>query len=639
MKPYKISVPVMSSNLSKENKIKTLEELRRVGAERVFVAFSAYHTNTDTRRAVLSDLKDKIDFFKSYGYEVGVWLWSSMVLDENGFQHKVNSAGVEHSIWTCHADENFLRLVAEYAREIAKLSPDLIMYDDDLKYSRDETGLHGCFCRWHRELLRQMYGEKYDLDDVAKKAYGDSVTEERQIWHDVMGRGLENYAATVRRAVDEVNPDIRIGFCGNLSGYGVEGTDIKKLSRIFAGNTKPYARTIGAPYWDWYKDYPRKLSEVLEVERHQAKIFEDSGIETMCEGDVYPRPRTAACASYLEIFDTVLMANGGHDGILKYVLDYYSPADYEKGYVDAHVKNLPVYEKIRKHFSDKKAVGVRVFSSDRVFSETHEKYAFGDDRYEYTHSLLSTQAGRVLSQLSIPTTYDEIGVTTAAFGEYARFLEDKDFDRGIITDLAGAMALTERGIDVGLLSVGDKTAVTGEYFGNGYYNPILDKKGYYRVSVKENARILSHYTTRFPRYAGELDEMAEEKIPAAYLYENSDGKRFMVLTFVATLAEAGFRSYLKSQQIADAVKWLGGQDLPAVCMKNPDLYIMCKADGDALSVGLWNLCPDEIAVPVLDLADKYSSAEYVNCSGELCENKATLSSLGAYGFCGVILKK
>lgn len=639
MKPYKISVPVMCSNLSEENKIKTLSELRRVGAERAFVAISAYHTNEETRKAVLADLKDKIDFFKGQGYEVGVWLWSSMVLDENNFQRKVNSDGVEHSMWTCHADEDFLRLAADFASEIAKLSPDLIMYDDDFKYSRDRTGLHGCFCKWHRGLLAQMYGDKYDLDDIASKAYGDSVTEERRIWHEVMAKGLENYASAVRQAVDKVDPRIRIGFCGNLSGYGQEGTDVGRLSHIFAGSTKPYVRTIGAPYWDWYAEYPKKLSEVLEVERHQTKILENSGIETMCEGDVYPRPRTAASAAYLEIFDTAMMANGGHDGILKYVLDYYSPADYETGYVDAHVKNLPIYEKIREHFSEKKAVGVRVFSSERVFRETHEKYAFGADKYEYTHNMLSTQAGRVLSQLSIPTTYEDEGVTTAAFGEYARFLDERDMERGIIIDLAGAMALEERGIDVGLKSVGDAVSITGEYFGNGYYNPILDKKGYYRISLKDGARALSHYTTRFARFAGELEMMSEEKIPAAYLYENDRGNRFLVLTFVATQAEAGFRSYLKSQQIAAAVEWLGGQKLPAVCMKNPDLYMMCKAEGDTLCVGLWNLCPDRIDNPVIELAEKYSDAEYINCKGKLCGDRVTLSPLGAYEFCGIILKK
>lgn len=640
MKPYKISVPVMCANISEDNRPKTLDELKRCGARRVFVAISAYHTNKETRSLVLSDLKDKIDLFKSHGYEVGVWLWSSLVQDENSFQRKVNSKGEEHSTWVCHADEGLLTLAADLARDIARLGPDLIMYDDDFKYSRDTTGLHGCFCKWHRKLLRDMYGDSRTLDEVAKGACADAYSEDRKIWYSVMGKGLENYAAAMRRAVDEIDPKIRMGFCANLSGYGIEGTDVKRLSRIFAGDTEPYVRTIGAPYWDWYSEYPRKLAEVFEVERHQAKILEGSGIEMMCEGDVYPRPRSASSAAYLELFDTVMMANGGHDGILKYVLDYYSPADYETGYVDAHVKNTPVYEKIREHFSEKKAVGVRVFSSDRIFAETNEKFAFGTDKYEYTHGLVSTQAGRILSQLSIPTTYEDKGVATAAFGEYARFLDEKDKVDGILTDLAGALALKERGIDVGLCEVGEKLRIAGEDFGDGYYHPILDKDGYYRVSVDSRAKILSYYTTRFSRFCGDLENMGEnEKVPAAYLYENADGQRFCVLTFVAVAVSAGFRSYLKSEQLANALEWLSGKRLPAKCMKNPDLYMLCKQDGDELCIGLWNLSPDAITAPVVKLAEKYSVAECISCTGDLVGNTLTLSPLAAFSFCGVVLKK
>ena len=91
MNEYKISVPIMCANITEENKPKTLKELRRCGAERVFIAISAYFTDKDIRRRVLADLKDKIEFFKRNGYEVGVWLWSSVVRDENSFQRKVNS--------------------------------------------------------------------------------------------------------------------------------------------------------------------------------------------------------------------------------------------------------------------------------------------------------------------------------------------------------------------------------------------------------------------------------------------------------------------------------------------------------------------------------------------------------------------
>ena len=122
MKEYKISVPVMSANIGEENKIKTLQELERLGANRVFIAVSAYHTDEEIRRSVLDDLKEKIDFFKANGYETGVWLWSSVVKEENDLQKKVNSHGNAHKVWTCHADEEFLKIVSEFAKDKTILS-------------------------------------------------------------------------------------------------------------------------------------------------------------------------------------------------------------------------------------------------------------------------------------------------------------------------------------------------------------------------------------------------------------------------------------------------------------------------------------------------------------------------------------
>lgn len=635
MKEYKISVPVKCANIGEENKFKTLHELERLGASRVFIATSAYHTDSEVRKAVLDDLGDKINFFKSHGYGVGVWLWSSIVKDKNEFQKKVNSRGVTHKKWTCHADGDFLKLAAEFARDIARLSPDLIMYDDDFKYSRDENGLHGCFCPWHRKLLRDMYGEEYSLDEIAQRACEEPEGEERRIWYSVMGRGLENYAYAIRRAVDGVDPSIRVGFCANLSGYGVEGTDARRLSYIFAGSTKPFLRTIGAPYWDWYEDYPMKLSEVIELERHQAKLLENSGIEIMSEGDVFPRPRIAVSAAYLEIFDMAMLANGGHDGILKYAIDYYAPADYETGYVDAHEKNKPLYRMIKEHFSEKKAVGVQVLSGDRVFRETDMEYAFCTDKYEYTHKLVSTQAGRVLSQLGIPTQYDRGDMPVAAFGEYARYLVGDDFKNGVITDLAGAIALKRMGVDVGLACVGDKITAACESFGDGYTHFILDGDGYYDVALDERAEVLSNYLSETPRFCGDV----LGKTPAAYLYENADGQRFFVMNFISVAVKNGFLSYLKSEQIACAVSWLCKKELPAKCVKTPHAYLMCKEGDGELCVGIWNLSADAETDTEIVLGDEYSSAEFIGGEGKLEGRSVRVSRLDAFGFVGVILKK
>ena len=48
---YKITVPLMNSNIKRNGRERTLEELRRFDAERVFLALDRYELDTDKREA------------------------------------------------------------------------------------------------------------------------------------------------------------------------------------------------------------------------------------------------------------------------------------------------------------------------------------------------------------------------------------------------------------------------------------------------------------------------------------------------------------------------------------------------------------------------------------------------------------
>ena len=72
----------------------------------------------------------------------------------------------------------------------------------------------------------------------------------------------------------------------------------------------------------------------------------NGNIETMSEGDQFPRPRTACPASYLEIFDTALRASGDFKGILKYAIDYTSKPGYEDSYILNYGKTVLYISKL-----------------------------------------------------------------------------------------------------------------------------------------------------------------------------------------------------------------------------------------------------------------------------------------------------
>lgn len=644
---YNISVPVENANLNPENRIKTLKELKKIGAKRIFINV-CYYFSDDKRKKVFYSLKDNVKFFKENGFEVGSWMPSTVVNGSDDFQYKQDVNGKEYRPWICPADARLIKIAKIYAEEIAKTGVDLIMYDDDFHYSYYDlgsNGLRGCACGCHKMLMKKMYPD-IDFEEVIKKASEDEYNKYREIWENVNAEALKNYAREVRASVDSINPNIRMGFATNYTNWGIEGVNAEELSKILAGKTKPFLRFIGAPYWyiDSYGG-SRDLRTVIDVVRYQSARTKNSGIETMAEGDVFPRPRTTVPSSVLELFDTALRADGNTNGILKYVSDYYSDADYETGYVDAHIENEQKYNEISKNFDNKISTGIKVYVSDKVFRQTNLKYKLKDNynANEYKTSFFFHQAGRFLSLLSIPTTYDGEAISTAIFGENARFVEDEVLNNGCILDIGGALALHERGIDVGLKEFCGEFKVGAELFNEHIMHRMMKSNGYFKIIPKDNAKVLSYYLNRTPQYYGDLDGI--EKTPAAYLYENANGQRFCVFAFAGHLIESNLVNegeicfYAKTEQVVTASEWVCKKSLPAKCYKNPGLYMLCKKDGKSLSVGLWNIFHDKINKPEVILDKQYKSVEGIGCSVELKGNKAILSTINSFDFCAFIVSE
>lgn len=74
---------------------------------------------------------------------------------------------------------------------------------------------------------------------------------------------------------------------------------------------------------------------------------------------MYPRPRYHVSASLAETFDLVTHASGGA-GCLKYLVDYFAAAEYETGYVNAHMENRELSNYIDRAFSDKNQPNVYI---------------------------------------------------------------------------------------------------------------------------------------------------------------------------------------------------------------------------------------------------------------------------------------
>lgn len=633
MHSYHISVPLVRYWDRPEE---SLREVQRLGALRVFLCVSRGLGSEAENHRELEQLAKAIPFYEAAGLEVGVWLNSighggPLTGGHNdtasGFTRLVGLHGRicgEDSF--CPLDPDFSATICQQVQGIAAAGAKMIMLDDDFRLgTRADCG---CICDRHMAEYRRRLEEDIAPEDVLTRAFSGEPNRYRQVFYDLMGDTLREFARQLRAAVDRVNPSIRLGTCSCCTVWDGDGVDSIELARILAGNTRPFLRLIGAAYWPtcWVPPADR-LAYVAELERMQGFWCAGTGIEVFSEGDVYPRPRSFVPSAYLEAFETILRADGRTEGILKYGVDYCSLPRYETGYADRAERNRTVTEEISRRFAGKSDVGVGVACAMKklmhcVFQNPKKEL---DNDYRRSNFLQPEQ--QLLTNNSIPIAYDGSADVQIVFGENAKHLDLSNLPKGLLLDADAAATLEARGLDVGFIAATPlQETPAHEYFAEeADVVPLGNSKGLISLTASPDAETLSWF-------------VGQTRTPSAYRYENAAGLRVLVLGFRAAQAASNARfqrSYYRQSQLIRTIEWLGRQPLPAVCPKNPDLYLLCKRGSHSMSVGLWNLFPDAVLTPVVTLDRPGCRVEFWNAVGHLEGNQVCFDcDLPAFSFAG-----
>ena len=646
---YKISVPMINGSVERMGREALADALKELGAERVMLSLDCYETDTEKKNKALYDLRKNCEYFHGKGFEVCVWIWTFMINGEHDFTSlsMVKSEEKVHKNFACPLDEKFRAFAGEYIADIAKCGADMIMFDDDFRLGFYSKSTMGCICEHHRKRICEDIGENISREDLARKILEGGKNKYRDAWIKENGYSLELFAKNVRNYVDKVAPNVRVGLCACLSSWDIDGTDPLRLATLLAGaNTRPFIRLIGAPYWASGDPtaWGNRLQDVIELERMESAWIGDADVEIMAEGDCYPRPRIKCPAAFLEGFDTAMRASSATDGILKYAIDYTSSPKYERGYIEFHKRNRKLYDVIDANMREKRACGVRVYENPQKVANMDLSKS-EEPAVSAQYSFFSS-AARMLASQAIPTVYEGRGVCGIAFGENARYLDEDARKSGLIIDGSAARILHEKGIDVGIESIGDAIPSVAEYF-----------YGYDELIATYGARINNHLFNKNIKILSEgrqngvgISIMGENSgdiaVPMAYTYENSNKERYLVLNIeagdcAAKIDMSIMKHYLRGRQIADNVEWLsGGKRLPAYSYGNPSVYLMAKEDGDCLTVGLWNFYADIAIEPIVELGETYRELRCLwGCDGRLFGDKVKLTDIPAYGAVFLEVKK
>ena len=629
----KLNCPIMLGNLSFDNRAEYLTQLKEAGADRLFIAIERSYVftgETRERRQMLKELSEHIRYFESEGLEVGLWInsfgfgtpMSNEEIEHSRGMTKIKSVlGKEAGDAFCPEDPLYMEKYCNWIMALAQIHPKLIMLDDDLCLSV-RPGI-GCFCDRHIKLLEEKVGRVLNLEKLYEEIFVGEGNALRSAWLEVMGETLRKFCRTIRETVDQVDSDIRVGFCAGYTSWDIEGADAIELTKILAGKNEPFLRYTGAPYWvnkSVNRFAGRRLHDVIEFTREQAVWSKGQGVECFTELDSYPRARYQVPAKFLECVDAAMLASDDAD-TLKYLFDYYSPTDYETGYLRMHKKYEEFYKFIEKHFADKKAIGIQVYECMRKI-EDYNLPAGWNQKQIMTTSL--PFAATVLTSLGIPVTYEENPECAIAFNNNVKSIEK--MPKRMIVDAVAAKCLQEQGIDVGLVSV---QALEGIVY------PVAERFGDVRISAAASGGIYYECTLKEKAEVQSVLEIGDKLIPASYIYDNGTTE-FLVYTFDAySISQAGsvLCSYGRQEQILSFYS-----DYPII-RKSPFVYQLCKKNENETALFVANIFEDEMFDFEIELDKAYESVECYGVEAHL-EGKTlkVTSEVASYGMFAVVLR-
>ena len=640
---HKISVPISLSQIREETLPIYLRHLRKCNASRVFLGgLGNIYMKTGLNYTDPEHIRRTIAYFRNAGLEVALWVPSfgnghaltpiQAVTDKNAAYTQITGIHGEarESLSACPLDDNFVKDYCAGIQSVAALGPDMIMLDDDFRFNIRIKVHFACFCDLHLKEYYARIGEvipREKLEQIlltgGKNKYRTALL---QLFHDT----LIGFAHKVRAAVDAVDPTIRLGACTHQT-WDLHGTDPLEIAKAFAGNTQPFTRIAGAPFRN------PDIIPILENSRQQCAWGKDSGVELFSEGDTFPRPRIRIPAKPMALFDLVLCADGCTDGILAYVECYDNKPDYEEGYVERFARNNDLRRSIFEIFGNKTPVGVTVATVPHKAEDWELPQSLHPMTAEMLTFAADSPARDLLSANSIPTCYDDKSTyPVLLIGENARHIDLDRLRFGAILDGAAAQILTARGVDVGLASLTELSAGEERYCASG---EVINRLNCVRFNItcKEGAEVRSHFVP------GEY--------PASYRYENKRGQKFYVLAFDLYRSwcngiagrptyephlknyRPNFEvNYYRQAELISAIEWICGKKLPAVTLKNPNLYVLAAKNDTAMAVALANVHLDDVFQPVITLDKPYKSIRFLNCTGKLAGDKVHIDHIPPYGF-------
>jgi hypothetical protein len=144
------------------------------------------------------------------------------------FQKIILGRNGKVSPFFCPEDEKFCEYIGQNIRKLGQEMPDFFIVDDD---ARLLTLRQGCFCPLHVDRFNRLHSTTYSPEELRKLVFKDTALAHQ--YDELLRQTMENFFRGVRKAIDDVSPDIHCG----LFLCEQEARHYGKFAEILAGKT------------------------------------------------------------------------------------------------------------------------------------------------------------------------------------------------------------------------------------------------------------------------------------------------------------------------------------------------------------------------------------------------------------------
>ena len=435
----KTVIPVKDTELKINGVYEYIKRVKECKCSEVVISIDSEISFENMEREA-KELKDILVMFEEEKINTSVWIHPTLDLvpfKEHTPLTPLKDAPVKGKC--CPLDDEYCNDVKRYVELIAKnTKTKKIVLEDDFRMQFPSHSATS-FCDKHMKLYSEIIGREVTKEEFEENLF-DKNNIYRKAWIEGLQAGLNKLAKAIREAADSVDENIELVFSTGPANCGSDGTDVLEIIDILKGkHEKATARLSGGPYWQEGFYLTRNMMSAVELERYTALKYSQHGVIGRAEGDVFPRPRHIVPSSHLETFHTALIFDGSAGEILKYMLDYTATPNYEKGYTDAHIRNLKLYDKIEEMIKDTALTGFNPVEDFKLHRYS-EKMLVAPEM-----EVFESCVRNFCTDNALPTAH-EMGGVNIIFGDRAKELNLKLLENGSIIDIVAAKNLSDRGI-------------------------------------------------------------------------------------------------------------------------------------------------------------------------------------------------